>query len=76
MKVEKGDQVVLFSDGFADQFGGPFGKKMKYKPFKDLLVSVSGKTMKEQQEFMTRSFEEWKKNFDQVDDVCVVAVKL
>lgn len=76
LKVEKGDEIILFSDGFADQFGGPFGKKMKYKPFKELLVSVSGKSMNEQEKFVTRSFEEWKKNFDQVDDVCVVAVRL
>ncbi len=76
VKIEKGDEVVLFSDGYADQFGGPFGKKMKYKPFKELLVSVSDKSMQEQSEFIRKSFEEWKKNFDQVDDVCVVAVKL
>ena len=49
---------------------------MKYKPFKELLLSVSGRSMNEQVEFVTRAFEEWKKNFDQVDDVCVVAVRL
>lgn len=76
VKVEKGDEVVLFSDGYADQFGGPFGKKMKYKPFKELLLSVSNKSMADQHEFIQRAFSEWKKNFDQVDDVCVVAVKL
>jgi len=76
VKVEKGDEVILFSDGYADQFGGPFGKKLKYKPFKDMLLSVSGKPMKEQHAFVQKSFEEWKKNFDQVDDVCVVAVRL
>jgi serine phosphatase RsbU (regulator of sigma subunit) len=76
VKIEKGDEIVLFSDGYADQFGGPFGKKMKYKPFKELLISVSDKSMQEQHEFIQRSFAEWRKNFDQVDDVCVVAVKL
>lgn len=76
VKVERGDEVVLFSDGFADQFGGPFGKKFKYKPFQQLLLSVAGQPMNEQSEFVKRSFEEWKKNFDQVDDVCVVAVRL
>lgn len=76
VKIEKGDEVILFSDGYADQFGGPFGKKMKYKPFKELLVSVSGKSMPEQSEIIQKSFEEWKKSFEQVDDVCVVAVKL
>ena len=76
VKVDKGDEVVLFSDGYADQFGGPFGKKMKYKPFKELLISVSDKSMQEQHEFIQQSFSEWRKNFDQVDDVCVVAVRL
>lgn len=76
IKVERGDEVILFSDGYADQFGGPFGKKMKYKPFKELLLTAASVSMREQSDFVYRSFEEWKKNFDQVDDVCVVAVKL
>lgn len=76
VQLQKGDQVILFSDGFADQFGGPFGKKLKYKPFQQLLLSVADKSMNEQSEFVQRSFEEWKKNFDQVDDVCVVAVRI
>ncbi len=76
LKVESGDEVVLFTDGFADQFGGPFGKKLKYKPFKEMLLSVQNLTMKEQSTTVTRSFEEWRKDFDQVDDVCVLAVRL
>lgn len=76
IKVEKGDEVILFSDGYADQFGGPFGKKMKYKPFKQMLISVAGKSMQEQHTYVQNTFDEWRKNFDQVDDVCVVAVKL
>lgn len=76
VQVEKGDEIILFSDGFADQFGGPFGKKLKYKPFQQLLLSVADRSMQEQSAFVQKSFEEWKKNFDQVDDVCVVAVRL
>lgn len=76
VKVEKGDEIILFSDGFADQFGGPFGKKLKYKPFQQMLLTASEKEMSEQVKYVYRSFEEWKKEFDQVDDVCVVAVKL
>ncbi len=76
IKIEKGDEVILFSDGYADQFGGPFGKKLKYKPFKQMLLSVAGKSMQEQHAFVQNSFDEWRKNFDQVDDVCVVAVRL
>ncbi|HTF06033.1 MAG TPA: tetratricopeptide repeat protein [Bacteroidia bacterium] len=76
VKVEKGDQIILFSDGFADQFGGPFGKKLKYKPFQQMLLSIQFKNMDDQLASVKNSFEEWKKDFDQVDDVCVVAVKV
>lgn len=74
--VKRGDEIVLFSDGFADQFGGPFGKKLKYKPFKELLLSVHQQSMSSQATFIRKSFEEWRKDYDQVDDVCVVAVRI
>ena len=48
IQLEKGDMVYTFTDGFADQFGGPLGKKYKYKQFENLLLSVCGLTMQEQ----------------------------
>ena len=73
--LEEGDQIFMFSDGYADQFGGPKGKKFKYRPFKDLLVSFSGKEMHEQGLALDREFEKWKGDIDQIDDVVVIGLK-
>ena len=64
-----GDTVYLFSDGYADQFGGPHGKKFKYQAFKRLLSSISHKEMHEQGLQLEREFDQWKGDADQVDDV-------
>ncbi len=78
IQIEKGDQLYMFSDGFADQFGGPTpgGKKFKYKPFKRLLLENANKPMKEQKEILEKIFTEWKGNNEQVDDVTVVGIKI
>lgn len=66
----------LFTDGFADQFGGPKGKKFKYKQFEETLVSINNKPMKEQLVIIEQKFEEWKGALEQVDDVCVIGIKI
>ncbi|MDO8998711.1 MAG: SpoIIE family protein phosphatase [Bacteroidota bacterium] len=71
-----GDSLYLYTDGFADQFGGPKGKKYKYKKLNDLLVSVANETMEKQNEILTNTFNEWKGTLDQVDDVCLIGIKL
>lgn len=76
IKVETGDEIILFTDSYADQFGGPFGKKMKYKTFKEMLLSIQSLSMGEQSVSVANSFTEWKKDFDQVDDVCVLAIRI
>jgi ligand-binding sensor domain-containing protein/serine phosphatase RsbU (regulator of sigma subunit)/membrane-bound lytic murein transglycosylase MltF len=73
--LQPGDIVYLFSDGFADQFGGPEGKKFKHLPFKNLLLSISGKEMVEQGLQLDREFEKWRGDLDQVDDVLVIGLK-
>ena len=75
-KVEKDDQLYLFSDGFADQFGGPKGKKFKYKPFKQLIIHNCQLTMTEQKEILERTFNGWIEGYEQVDDITVVGIKL
>ncbi len=70
------DILYTFSDGFPDQFGGPNVKKFKYKPFKQLLLKNSNKPMNEQKEILNTVFEEWKGNLSQIDDVCVVGIKV
>lgn len=72
--VQKGDLLYVFSDGFPDQFGGPKGKKFKYKPFKELLLSISDKPMKEQKEILDRTLEDWKGDLEQIDDILVIGV--
>ena len=78
IQLNKGDQLYLFSDGFADQFGGPTtgGKKFKYKPFKQLLIDNCQLSMTEQKEILEKTFAEWKGNNEQVDDVTVVGIKI
>jgi len=73
--LKPGDHIYLFSDGYADQFGGPKGKKFKYLPFKQLLASLSGKEMHEQGLQLDREFEKWKGEIDQIDDVVIVGMK-
>jgi len=73
--LKPGDAVYIFSDGYADQFGGPLGKKFKYTPFKSLLVSIADKEMHGQGLQLDRAFEQWKGDLDQIDDVVVIGLK-
>ena len=66
----------LFTDGLADQFGGPKGKKFKYKQFEELLVSINDKTMQQQSDIISEKFELWKDTLEQVDDVCIIGIKI
>jgi serine phosphatase RsbU (regulator of sigma subunit) len=74
--LQKGDTIYIFTDGYADQFGGEKGKKFMYKPFKKLLVSINNLPMDEQKEVLLSQFESWKKDLEQVDDVCIIGVKV
>ncbi len=74
--LQKGDLVYIFSDGFADQFGGPKGKKFKYAQLKELLLAIHEKPMKEQKNILENSFEEWKGSQEQIDDICLIGVRI
>ncbi len=76
IQLEKGDLLYMFSDGFADQFGGIKGKKFKYKPFKHLLLKNANKPMEEQKKLLNTTFEDWKGNLEQIDDVVVIGIKI
>ncbi len=71
-----GDIVYLFTDGFADQFGGPNGKKFKYKQLKELLLEVANEKPHRQKEVLAERFESWKGNMEQVDDVLLMGLKI
>ncbi len=75
IKVSKGDVLYLYTDGFADQFGGSKGKKFKYRPLNELLLKNSTHTMDIQLENLSHQFNSWKGDLEQVDDVCVVGIK-
>lgn len=76
VQLSKGDTVYIFSDGYPDQFGGPKGKKFKYKAFKKLLRGLHLKSMQEQHAAINITFEKWKGEHDQIDDVCVFGVRV
>jgi serine phosphatase RsbU (regulator of sigma subunit) len=69
------DMIYLFSDGFVDQFGGEFGKKFKYKPFRSLITTISPLTMDEQKIRLEHAFSGWKGNLKQLDDVLVLGFR-
>lgn len=71
-----GDVIYTFTDGFADQFGGPQGKKYKYKQLKELLLHIQDKNLSEQDRIISESFRSWKGNLEQIDDVCLIGVKV
>jgi serine phosphatase RsbU (regulator of sigma subunit)/tetratricopeptide (TPR) repeat protein len=74
VELKKGDRIYLFSDGYPDQFGGEKGKKLKYRPFKNLLKELSELSMTEQNEALLNKFNLWKGEIEQIDDVCVMSV--
>lgn len=74
--VEKGDCVYLFTDGYADQSGGPKGKKFMYSKFKEILASNSHLSMEEQKSLLINTFNDWMGDNEQVDDVCVVGLRI
>jgi phosphoserine phosphatase RsbU/P len=76
IKLQKGDLIYTFSDGFADQFGGPEGKKFKYKQLQNVLLKVAHLPLSEQKEFLEKILESWKGNMEQVDDIVVIGIKV
>lgn len=72
----EGDVIYLYSDGFADQFGGVKGKKFKYKQLEALLNKVHTEEFSTQKEHIQKNFDDWKGSLEQVDDVCVIGLKL
>lgn len=76
IQLNENDLVILFSDGYADQFGGEKGKKFRYKQFEELLINSSDKSLFEIRNIMDTEFEKWKGKHEQVDDVCVVGIKI
>jgi tetratricopeptide (TPR) repeat protein len=75
-KLLTGDTLYLFTDGFADQFGGGEGKKLMTKKFKEILLDIQGKSMKEQEQYLNNFIDNWKAGTEQVDDILVIGIRL
>ncbi len=76
ISLTKDDVIYLFTDGFADQFGGEKGKKFKYKKLEELLVRIREKDMEEQLTILKDVLSDWKGDLDQVDDICILGIKI
>ena len=74
--IQTGDVVYALTDGLPDQFGGPKGKKFMYKQLKDLLISIALLPMTEQHHLLKTALNDWKGTFEQVDDVCIIGVRI
>jgi len=76
LQLRQGDMVYCFTDGYADQFGGPQGKKFKYRQFQETLLRISALNMDQQDAALEKTFDDWKGEIEQVDDVLVIGVRL
>ncbi|MHB8258744.1 MAG: tetratricopeptide repeat protein [Bacteroidia bacterium] len=76
VQLQQGNVVYTYTDGYPDQFGGPKGKKFKYKQFTETLLAMSQKSIAEQKEGLANVFTNWKGSLDQVDDVTVIGIRI
>lgn len=76
ISLKKGDVFYIFSDGYADQFGGPKGKKFKASQLRDLFLSIYNQPFEKQKELLNQRFETWRGSLEQVDDILVIGFKI
>lgn len=76
LQLKKNDLIFIFTDGYQDQFGGPKGKKFKASSLKNLILSLRDKSTAEQKAIIDNTFENWKGLLEQIDDVCVIGVRI
>ncbi|MGB3946861.1 MAG: SpoIIE family protein phosphatase [Bacteroidia bacterium] len=76
IQLQKNDCIYIYSDGYADQFGGEKGKKFKYKKLEERIKQMSTLPMAEQKKLLKQQFDLWKGALEQVDDVCVLGVRV
>ncbi|MBC7865505.1 MAG: SpoIIE family protein phosphatase [Bacteroidia bacterium] len=74
--LKKGDIVYTFTDGYADQFGGPKGKKFKYKQLENLIMEHHKKGMDEQKAIFDKAIEDWRGGLEQVDDILLIGMSI
>ena len=82
--LQKNDLIYISSDGYVDQFGGPNNKKFMKKKLKELLLSINQKPMSEQKEILNKTINDWmayinpenKKPYEQIDDLCMIGLRI
>ncbi|MDG1476362.1 MAG: SpoIIE family protein phosphatase [Vicingaceae bacterium] len=74
IQLQEEDYIYIFSDGYADQFGGPKGKKFMYKRFRDHLLTLKGREMNDQKLYLDNTLEDWKGPLEQIDDILVIGI--
>ena len=76
IQLASNDSLFLFTDGYADQFGGPKGKKLKYKKMGEDILSCINKPLEEQHDILELAFDDWKGELEQIDDVCMIGIRV
>ncbi len=76
IELQPGDCIYTFTDGYADQFGGPRGKKYKYKTMEEKLLEIHQKPMQEQKQIMDKVIVDWMGDIEQNDDICLIGVRI
>ncbi len=75
-QLQPDDLVYIYTDGYADQFGGPKGKKFKYNQLKDVLVSLADVPVESHSAILEKNLKDWQGSQEQVDDVLVIGVRI
>lgn len=76
IQLQKGDMIYMFSDGYADQFGGPKNKKFRYKQFQQLLLKIHNEPLSKQNEVLSRTIVDWMGDNEQIDDILILGFKV
>ncbi len=76
IKLNSGDTIYVFSDGYSDQFGGDRGKKFKQASMRDLILNIQGTSLDEQKSTLGNTIDSWRGELEQIDDICVIGIRV